>query len=628
MASGDPRHPAVRPEARVGVVAHLAVGSLARTVERVRQQLAPSSLSWAISDELVHKLMRAQVEGVRASGGLAPTDAMIERLDLIAPIGCALLDPGLLPGAGACLFGYQGGALQLARDLDELGPRVVATAPAGHTARFEIDGQHAFFLDAASPPGDGARALVLASMHADARARLEPFLRALTADPPTLRDVELSIYPGPYSERALSFLDARLRELAAGSIDGDGARLALERAARADYGSLYWAAEQADPGAMSSSLDRVAALTPNQAGALAELVAELRALLAARARVGVSVDLEGAGLVFSSVHERRGEGLDPPPTAVERAQLEAAPRGRAGSAPGRAAPATSARARAWAALLGLVFQARTGQAPETIADELAWFAGARGERVTWSMVPGAGERGVLVIARDGVPAARDVWRAWSEGFSAARVLGPEGARHLRWEFIPQADVVEGAPIDRWVLTLEPAMDDAPGGPLPDVLRAWWVANLGRAIVVDRLALDDRLYLAVAPESPAAALAELLAAGEEARARGEASLIDPGVSALLERHSRPTRLLGFNVGATVAWFDRLAPAAGWGELVTALGGQLSDVYRVDAWSERGGVSELVLSQGLLDDLRGSFGALAGLGGDAPAPAASAPPAAAP
>ena len=109
--------------------------------------------------------------------------------------------------------------------------------------------------------------------------------------------------------------------------------------------------------------------------------------------------------------------------------------------------------------------------------------------------------------------------------------------------------------------------------------------------------------------------QLLALKElpSAALKAEARLIDPGVPMMLARHRSATRVFGVNVGATISWLDELSPGRGWGALRGKLGGELSDIYRVDAWTARGGVSELVLTQRFLDQARASYGALAQLSG---------------
>ncbi len=612
--SGDPRHPAVDPATRRGVVAHVVLGSLARTVERARQQLVPGSMSWAVSDELLRTLIRAQFSKARARGGLTPSDIMVERLDLIAPIGCGLLDPAELPAAGACVFGYEGGASQLIRDIAALGSRVTVVEGAaadGHFASFTIDGEHTFFLDAPAPergstaPRGELRARVVASTHSAAYRRLTPFLRALTRDPPGLRDFEYGLYPGAYTERALSFLDARLGELAAGSRDAPAVAAALVDAARSDFGSLHWLGEQLDPGAMETTLAAVRGLSRDQAEQLARLTRELRALLSGRERVVFGVNLEGAGLVFASAHERRASAAPEPasPRAVDKAQLEAAPAASfwAGA---RAGPVEPARARVLVTLLALAYQSRTGQPRANLAPALEWLGAHLEQPTTWSLVHPESGPGALILRRAGAPASREEWRRWSEGFTAERVLGAEGAQHLRWRFIRGVD---GGSLDRWVLRLEPAADELPGGPLPDGLRAWWIAQLGRELYIDRLARADETLWVIGPRPSPSALAAATDADADAR------LIDPGVPVMLARHRSTTRAFGFNIAATISWLDELSPARGWGALGGKLGGELSDVYRVDAWTARGGVSELVLSQRLLDQARASYGALAQLGG---------------
>ena len=93
--------------------------------------------------------------------------------------------------------------------------------------------------------------------------------------------------------------------------------------------------------------------------------------------------------------------------------------------------------------------------------------------MTWSLVHPESGASALILRRAGAPASRAAWRRWSEAFTPERVLGAEGAEHLRWEFFQDVDGVDGVdvgPIDRWRLRLEPATDTRAGGPLPDWLR--------------------------------------------------------------------------------------------------------------------------------------------------------------
>ncbi|MEZ4430439.1 MAG: hypothetical protein R3A51_22410 [Nannocystaceae bacterium] len=608
-----PVHPVIPAELRAGVVGHVLFGSLSRSVERARHQLAPPALAWALSEDTVRKALRSQSRYLRLQGGVAPTDAMIAHADLIRPIGCGLVDPAVLPGAGACAFGYSGGATRFLEDMAGLAPRAQPVAPAGHLATYLIDGEHVLYVDALPDA-------VVVSMHTETFARLEGFLTALTREPRQLRDLEVVAYPGPFYERYMAFGGELLTAVADGAQSGVQARAALEARWIADFGSLYWAARQSDPETIEALLGGVESASAGEARQLARLAGEASGLLSRFDHVGLGANLERAGLVLSAFYEVRAGELGPALAAaprVEKRNLEAMPAAPiwlgASSGGWLTADERSADKDGFssvlATMLALAYESETGQPRSVIEPELEWFVrardGARGGRSAWALYGDDEGPGAVLLVREDRDDAPDraAWRAWTERFTPERILGPKLARHITWEFQPDAIAVEGVPVDRWTLRFVAEADDDPGGLFPDELRAWFIDHLGREVHVDRAQHDGRTLFVIAPQGPERTLKAALAA-----ARGEARMIDAGVPVITARSAHATGATGFNARSTRDWLLSLLPEGERVPLPEELGADLSDIYQIDSLHARGGASELIVSQPFLDQLRAVFGEL--------------------
>lgn len=576
--SGPPAtsSPSDEPLDRAGapVFGHVAVFDAKDLLGRIREHAAPPRIHDMFETEPLVGL------GVGLAG--LPS-GLSTKIDLARPFGCVVGD--LSTGLDvACVFGYRGGAGELARDFE-----VPAGSDAqGHAAAVTLHGLP-LFIDAL---GDDVVVSASPTIFGAARAYLQRNIveRSVAARP----DLEIVVYADElvtrHEERLAAFYVSEEDRLGA-QLAGADARV---RQAVTTYAQHHRALERAD----------------------LKKLGEYRQLTL-HARVGA----EGIALGVHAIPRPGGRfptgsltrGRTIPPALVKNLPagvlacfaFNVDPWALAGFNRHTSGAITDDDVRGSIAMASAVWGALTTQPPadaeaaitEHLLEARRLYAGP----TVWALVDEPGTPFALLGVRELTPgtSGRDSWLAWSRRMTPEVVLGG-GAGYLTWSFVPAAMTIDGFIVDRWIF--RPAQEADQKALEVDV--ASFAPALARGLVVDRMEAHGHVYYAIAPGSEESFLRRVL----EARA-GKGSLdSDTHVAAVITRDPASHVLFGLDLAALRNALASRAELARMFDLdplaLGDVGAGLDDVYLHYAETEAGVLrGSLVVGPAVLKWLKG-------------------------
>ena len=585
-ATAPDRRLTVSPAERGPLIGHFRLGSIDTIVGKVRKQMTPPGLALFVSSSTLRSALAKDADEPIQK-------ATLEHVAFDKPILCGIADPMKYAEPAACALGYSGGAEQLAKDL----ALEMKTAKAeGHVAHLVSDGGEHVYLD----DQDG---FVFVSPEAELFGEVGEAVVALAKSPG--RDLEFALYPSVLSTTYGPLLRQTLSDVAEGRGSGKEIRREVEGRLR-EMGV-------SDLSDLDDLLDDLDDLSPEDAKEALAAVDELIPILDEVDTAGLGVDIEAAGLVLSAWYDA---------TTGSKLQAERLGGPKVDRDWASTLPAESLFAGAsvdvedededidqvdetWSEIISEVvaelYEEYTGNPRAFIEPELAEFRKARdelyGPRTAWSIYTGDGG-GSLVLIRelDTGKSGRKAWKEWATRFGAERILGKDASRYVTWSLTPDAANVGGVPIDRWSITIT----EETGRELESDL---FMASVGRYLIdnggfslhVDRFEKDGRASFVFAPVKSEA----FVEAAIEAQASKKALA---GVDEILGRGAHPLSFWGFDL-AKIFTVAKTAAKDEVPEMLRSatIGSDLADLYGVTYLRPDGGAAELVVSQGLIDQL---------------------------
>lgn len=553
-----PSPPPDEPLDRAGAPAlgHVVVFDAKSLLARIREHAAPPRIYDMLETEQIVGL------GVGLAG--LPS-GLSSKIDLTRPFGCVVGD--LSTGLDvACVFGYHGGAEELARDFE-----VPAGSDAqGHAAAVTLHGLP-LFVDTL---GDDVVVSASPTIFGAARAYLQRNIveRAAAARP----DLEIVVY----TDELVTRHEERLAAFFVGEEDGLGAQLAGADA-RVRHGATAYAQHQ-------QALERA---DLKKLGEYRQLTLHAR-VNAEGIALGVHA-IPRPGGRFPAESLTRGRTI--PPTLVKNlptgvlawCAFNIDPWALAGFNRHTSGAVTDEDVRGSIAMASAVWGALTTRSPaDAEAAITAHFREARrlymGPTV-WALVDEPSTPFAILGVRELThgTSGRDSWLAWSQRMTPEEVLGG-GAGYLTWSFVPAAMTIDGFIVDRWIVRPAQEADQK----ALEVDLASFAPALARGLVVDRMEAHGHVYYAIAPGSEESFLRRVL----EARA-GKGSLSsDTHVAAVMTRDPASHVLFGLDLAAlrnALASRTELSNMLDLDPFVLGdVGGGLDDVYLHYAETEAG------------------------------------------
>ena len=586
VPSAPDRRLSVSPAERGPLIGHVRLGPIEAIADKVRKQMTPPAFSSFVSTTALRSML---TDEAKDEMGLA----VFERVDFDKPMLCGIADPMKYAEPAVCTLGYSGGAKQLGKDL----ALEWKTAKAeGHVAHLVSDEGEDVYLD------DEGGYVVVASDPALLDAGAEAVV-ALAESPG--RDFELAFYPSILTKAYAPLLRDALSDIAEGRGSGADVRREVERRLR-EMG-LH---DLSDLDEVLADLDD---LSPEDAKEALEAVDELLPVLEQLDTAGFGIDIEPAGLVLSAWYDAtRGSKLQ-----AERLTGPKIDRDWAAALPAESLFAGASvdiededeeidqADELWSEIisetLAELYEEYTGNPRAFIEPELAEFRKQRdelyGPRTAWSIYTGDGG-GALVLIRelDAGKSGRKAWKEWAARFGAERILGKDASRYVTWSLTPDAATIGGVPIDRWSITItEEAGRELQTDLFLSTLGEYLVDHGGFSLHVDRFEKDGRASFVFAPVKSEAFV--------EAAIDAQASKsVPPGLDEILDRGAHPLSFWGFDLARISTLAKGMAEDEMPAMLRSAtLGTDVADLYGVTYLREDGGAAELVVSQGLIDQI---------------------------
>ena len=585
-ATAPDRRLTVSPDDRGPLIGHFRLGAIDSIVGKVRKQMTPPGLSLFVSTSALKSALTKEADKPIQK-------ATLEHFAFDKPVFCGLADPMKYAEPAACALGYSGGAEQLAEDL----ALEMTTAKAeGHVAHLVSDeGKHVYLDDQ-----DG---FVFVSPEPELFGEVGKTVVALAKSPG--RDLEFALYPSVLTKTYAPLLRKTLSDVAEGRGSGKEIRREVEGRLR-EMGVV-------DLSDLENLLDDLDDLSPEDAKEALDAVDVLIPLLDEVDTAGLGVDLEPAGLVLSAWYDattgsklqaerHRGPKVDPDWASTLPAEsLFAGASVDVEDEDEDIDQVDETWSEIISELIAELYEEYTGNPRAFIEPELAEFRRARdelyGPRTAWSIYTGDGGGAVVLIRElDAGKSGRKAWKDWATRFGAERILGKDASRYVTWSLTPDAASVGGVPIDRWSITIT----EETGRELESDL---FLASVGQYLIdhggfslhVDRFEKDGRASFVFAPVKSEA----FVEAAIEAQASKK---VLAGVDEILGRGTHPLSFWGFDL-AKISVVAKDAAKEEVPEMLrkATIGTDLADLYGVTYLRTDGGAAELVVSQGLIDQL---------------------------
>jgi hypothetical protein len=545
--------------ARGEALAHVLLPNPSGFLGEIKTQAAPGQAA-AFLDEATLKNLAGMQLGSRSN--------VAKNIDLTKPAGCVLIDATVTMVPIACMVGYTGGAAALVGDLGNDGKEADA---AGHVARYKVGGQELFV--------DELAGAVVVSNHADVFAKSKGYIESnmIGRAKAVASDIEVVAYAGGIMKRYQKELEPVLKAFE--TPPAPGLAKPLEP-------FVKWQQKN----------------TKDTIGRLGEMD-----------QMTIALGLEPVGFVARwAVFPTEGSRL--------QAESQAAAGGACDPEAIKQLPASSwlvaAMATRWDAFktpsLQEMRKAMTqgyaeavGKDPAAVDAAVAAFVEESAQLYTgksaMAVVHLPDTVGALEVASElqSGKSGRDLWKAWSIGFTPEGVLGPEGSKWVTWTFQADAATLAGTPVDRWTIEPTPAgiekMRKEGGEKLAMVEKKMG----GLKLVIDRAEVGGKAVFVLAPGASDKYTQAAIDAINGTGAIGD----DPAIGAILARNPGVSSVFAIDARRLLDWVRAIMPPEEAAKIPPGLGNDHGDFFLASSYAANGSQNgELVFSQKLIDQIR--------------------------
>ncbi|MEM7159485.1 MAG: hypothetical protein AAF799_41990 [Myxococcota bacterium] len=544
------------PEHALG---HFLLPNGATLIEDVSSNIAPSGQAAIVSEPMLRMAM---------SGVLGSRSGVSQHLALDKPMGCMISDSTATDFPVACVMGYTGGLSAAITDMGADGKQGDA---AGHGALYRIEGQDVYL--------DEVDGHVVVSNHPEVFGTAKHYIKANLIDraPSVKEDIEVVLYPKSAMSRYSKEVDTLLATMRGAPTPPTGNPMidAFTNYSRTSVDTSFDYYREIDQLDLGLSIEEIGvvfhfATHPTEGS---KMQADAQAISAGAVDQDLvnQLPIESWLVTTSTINWDAAWKLESSAT-MRDAMIEIY-----GEAVGRD-------------------PAEVKTALEAYFEETAKLF-AHDTAMGIAHLPGS--QGGMIIHRKLNAPARESFRAWSEGFTPEKVLGPEGSKYVTWSFEMDATKVDGIAVDRW--TVEPGVEakkemaKKPDPALAEIEKRFG----GVKLVVNRIELDDRVIVVVAPGSDEQYIKAALAAAKGGTGVGS----DTGFATALKRNPKTSMIMAADIAGAADWARAVLPPEATRKLPPGIGRDLGDFYFSVTYGESGSQhGEMVLSQGVIDQLR--------------------------
>jgi hypothetical protein len=546
---------------RGDALAHIMVAHPTKFLDEIRDQVTPSKFAGMVNEAALKTL---------GSAPLGDKAALAQGLDLSKPLGCVLVNSTVVDVPVACFVGFKDGAAGFVEELGEEGKQADAS---GHTAHYELGGEHVFI--------DELSGEVVVSNHTDLFAKAKPYLETnmIGRASSVASDIEMVGFVAAAATRYESQLESvkgLMAMASAGSKTGEPAVDAFMDYNRKSQEQSFERILEMEQFTIGIGLEPVGfvarfASFPVEGSKLQEQAAALAAGPMDHATVTA---LPNSAWMAFGMHADWYGTWDSELSAEMRTIVIDAYAEATGKNAADVTTAVTGWVKANAEIYG-----------NDMAFAMAYEPGTQGGIISSQSIKKAG--------------GRDLYKKLSTEFTSEAVLGPIAKDWVTWSFELDAATVEGIAIDRMTIVPGPKLESkirAEGGPeLAEIEKRLG----GLKLVLDRAETADRVYYVFAPKAEDKYLASALAA-----AKGTNSLADDkGIALLLARNPSISMAMAFNGAKTLEWVRDVFPPEATAKIPTGLGNDFSDSYMVSSYGKGGSqTGEWVMGQPLIDQIK--------------------------
>jgi hypothetical protein len=544
------------------VLGHVLVPNASVFLGEIRDQVAPGSAGMFLDENMLRTL---------AAGQLGGRSNIAKKIDLAAPMGCALVDSTVTAVPLACIVGYTGGVDAVIADLGEDGKQ---SDSAGHVAHYQLAGQDVYV--------DALDGHVVLTNHAELFEKTKGYLQSnmIGRASKVASDVETVAYVSSvltrYEQTLAPILD-QITEAQQITVGGNKVSEAMAQYNAKSTQNMIDRWTEMDQITVGFGLEPVGfvlryAVFPTPGS---RLEAESKAAAAGSLDAGIVKQLPASAWMIA------GAAFDW--TTFKETESSKELRTVLGNA--------------YAAAVGKE-AAEVNAAIEGYFDEAAQLYG---NEIAYALIHEPDTVGAIVAnARLATgKKGREQWQAWTKKFTPENILDAESRKKLTWSFAFDAYDVDGVPVDRWTIEPTPAghkdLQAEMGPQLADLERKLG----GLRLVIDRAELDGRVLYVVTPMAEHKSMTAVVGA-----AKGKGDLAgDAGLADVLARSSGLSGLLAVDVSRAADWLRAILPPDGAARIPPNLGNALSDVAMATSYAKSGTqTGELVVSQAFIDQLR--------------------------
>jgi len=560
----EPPVAAVAPGGRLNRgkgLGHFVLANPAHFLGEIKAQAAPEFAGLFLTEAVLRGYL---------GGSLGERTKVADNVRLDQPLGCAVIELPAPELPVACVVGYSGGAEALVADLGAEGKQ---QDPAGHAGYYKFEGND-LYIDALDD-------MVVVSNHAGIFADAKTYLKGIVVERAHTLDVDVEVVVfaaatfKQYKEQLTQFFEGLS---------------AINEAGAATEGEL--AKSVSDYSTMANK--------------------EQMARLESSEQIILGLALDGQGLVARwSNHPVEGspqmasnkELALGPVAAQTLARLPAAAWGVIAAKSAKMSQDSQLRKAGEALLVSFIVDQTKKERAAVEAEVKQLFEQAAAIYGNESFIalmdlPDTDGGFVAELVLKPEQSGREAWKAWSEKFTPASVLGPEAAKQVQWRFEHDAASYADVPIDRW--TIEPTAEGKKA--LRKEAKDWEKRTDGYKLVVERAEVEGRAIFAIALRDAAPYTKAAIDA-----LKGKATINDvPGFASVASLADEAGSVFAFDVQRGADWSRKIVPPDQAKQIPAGIGVDLGDIVGSNAWNEAGTASgQFRLSQPLLDEIRAQF-----------------------